>query len=83
MTHNYYPWDGLINRLRACDEHVARLQENDMANADLDAHITGNYGEDQHKGPCRQRGFDRWDWNQPDEAWGSDKTDKEIDDETV
>ena len=51
--------------------------------ADLDAHITGHYGEDQFKGPGgRNRGFDRWDWmdSQPDEAWGSDKTDKEIDD---
>ena len=36
MIPNYYPWDGLINRLRACDEHVAQLQEDDMAKADLD-----------------------------------------------
>ena len=27
MISNYYPWDGLINRLRACDEHVAQLQQ--------------------------------------------------------
>ena len=26
MIPNYRPWDGLINRLRACDEHVAWLQ---------------------------------------------------------
>ena len=27
MTHNYYPWDGLINRLRACDEAIAKIEQ--------------------------------------------------------
>lgn len=51
---------------------------------DLDRHITGNYGEDAF-GPCgRQRGFDRFAWDdQPDAAYGSHKTDKETDDETI
>ena len=57
-----------------------------MANKDLDAHITGHYGEDQFDSPSgRKRGFGRYEWmdDQPDEAWGSDETDKEDDNETV
>ena len=50
MMPNYRPWDGLINRLRACDEHVAQLQQEPI---DHDS--------------------------QPDEAWGSYKTDEDED----